>query len=130
MLTTARFWRENPQRYRLEAGECKKCKATYFPPRRVCAECGHREFEKKTLPGEGKVETFTVIHVAPAAFTDEAPFAVAIVALADGTRITSQLVDCDFEKIEIGMPVRVEFRKILAEGEAGMIAYGYKCVPA
>ena len=41
----------------------------------------------------------------------------------------SQLVDCEPEGIEIGMPVRVEFRRILAEGEAGMLCYGYKCVP-
>ena len=55
MLTTARYWRENPQRYRMEAGACTSCGRTWFPPRRVCADCGGREFGTKVLPGEGKV---------------------------------------------------------------------------
>ena len=38
--TPSRSWRENPQRYRMEAGKCTGCGEIYFPPRRVCAECG------------------------------------------------------------------------------------------
>jgi uncharacterized OB-fold protein len=129
MLTTARYWRENPQRYRLEAGKCSGCGTVHFPPRRVCIECREREFETVTLPDEGKVETFTVIRVAPTAYTDEAPYAVALVELTDGTRLMSQLVDCDPEEIEMGMPVKIEFRRILEDGPSGMLAYGYKCVP-
>ena len=129
MLTTARYWRENPQRYRLEAGQCTSCGSVWFPPRRICAECHGREFETVKLPDHGKVETFTVIHTAPAAYTDQAPYAVALVELENGTRLTAMFVDCDPETIEIGMPVRLEFRRILAEGVAGMIAYGYKVVP-
>ena len=129
MLTTARYWRENPQRYRLEAGKCAGCGSVHFPPRRICRECHGREFETVILPDEGKVVTFTVIRVAPSAYTDEAPYAVALVELTDGTRLMSQIVDCDPEQIELEMPVKIEFRKILEDGEAGMIAYGYKCVP-
>ncbi|MHC4469680.1 MAG: Zn-ribbon domain-containing OB-fold protein [Planctomycetota bacterium] len=129
MLTTARYWRENAQRYRLEAGKCSGCGKVHFPPRRVCIECRGREFETVTLPDEGKVETFTVIRVAPTAFTDEAPYAVALVELTDGTRLMSQLVDCDPDEIQMGMPVKIEFRRILEDGPSGMLAYGYKCVP-
>jgi uncharacterized OB-fold protein len=129
MLTTARYWRENPQRYRLEAGKCSGCGSVHFPPRRVCRECHGREFETVTLPDEGKVVTYTVIRVAPSAFTDEAPYAVALVELTDGTRLMSQLVDCEPEQVEMGMPVKIEFRRILEDGGAGMLAYGYKCVP-
>ncbi|MCP4655942.1 MAG: Zn-ribbon domain-containing OB-fold protein, partial [bacterium] len=122
--TTARYWREIPQRYRLEAGKCTSCDAVYFPPRRICAKCKGREFETVTLPDEGKVVTHTVIRTPPADYSDQAPYAVAIVELDGGTRFTTQVVDCDLEAIAIGMPVRVEFRKILAEGESGVICYG------
>ena len=53
-----------------------------------------------------------------------------VLIYSTGTRITSQLVDCDLDAIAIGMPVRIEFRKILADGETGVLCYGYKCVPA
>ena len=115
MQTTARYWREIPQRYRTEAGKCSSCGTVYFPPRRVCAECAGREFTDVVLSNKGKVETFTIIKVAP----DD-----------DGVRIMTQVVDCDPETIEIGMPVELEFRLIRAEGEAGVLFYGYKAVPA
>jgi uncharacterized OB-fold protein len=50
--------------------------------------------------------------------------------MKDGTKITAQITDCDFDDLEIGKRVRVEFRKIQEEGGAGIIEYGYKFVPA
>ena len=128
-MIAPRIWREMPQRYRYEAGKCKKCGKVFFPPRLICSACGSREFEKIVLKRTGKVLTYTVIRVPPSQFRDEAPYAVGIVELDGGGRITTQIVDCDFDKIKIGMVVKMEFRRIQAEGEAGVIGYGYKCVP-
>ena len=47
--TPSRYWRENPQRYRMEAGECAGCGKVYFPPRRVCMECQGQEFKTVVL---------------------------------------------------------------------------------
>ena len=124
------YWREMPQRYRLEAGKCKGCGAIFFPPRLVCSECNGREFETVTLPDKGKLLTFTVIRVAPSQFVDQAPYAVGIVEFDGGPNALMQVVDCPVDTIEIGMPVRIEFRKIFTDGEAGIISYGYKAVPA
>jgi uncharacterized OB-fold protein len=130
MSTVARYWREIPQRYRYEAGKCTSCGKVWFPPRRVCSECKGREFETVVLPMEGEVVTYTVIRVAPTGFGDLAPYAVGIVKLTDGTQIMSQVVDCDPTEVKIGMPVRIEFRRVNEEGESGVLLYGYKCVPA
>jgi scaffold protein (connect acetoacetyl-CoA thiolase and HMG-CoA synthase) len=129
-LTTARYWREIPQRYRMEAGKCTACGEVHFPPRRVCMKCGKREFTTVVLPETGTVETYTVIRVAPDEFTDLSPYAVALVKLENGTKLMCQLVDIDLEKIEIGLPVKLEFRRIRDDGQAGMLFYGYKVVPA
>jgi uncharacterized OB-fold protein len=128
MIGSARYWRETPQRYRYEAAQCAKCDKTFFPPRLVCSNCRGREFRKVTLPTEGVVETFTVIRVAPSGFTDEAPYAVGIVGLPNGVRVTAQIVDCDPEEITIGDKVRIEFRRIQQDGESGILCYGYKFV--
>ncbi|MDH4223137.1 MAG: Zn-ribbon domain-containing OB-fold protein [candidate division Zixibacteria bacterium] len=128
-MSSPRYWREIPQRYRLEAGKCKKCGKVFFPPRLICDACKSREFEKIILQKEGKLLTFTVIRVAPTEFTDQVPYAMGIVELNEGVKILTQIADCDFDKLEIGMPLRIEFRKISQEGEAGIICYGYKCVP-
>jgi uncharacterized OB-fold protein len=130
MSTSARYWREIPQRYRYEASKCKGCGAVWFPPRLICAECGKREFEDVTLSNTGKVQTFTVIRVAPNEFCDESPYAIGVVELDDGVMIQCQIVDCLPEEIKTGMPVKIEFRKVKQEGQAGIINYGYKAVPA
>jgi uncharacterized OB-fold protein len=129
MSTSARYWREIPQRYRLEAVKCKACGAIWFPPRLVCAECGKKDFEAVKLSDKGKVTTFTVIRVGPTDFSDQVPYPVGIVELEDGISIQCQIADCSPEDLKIGMPVKIEFRKVKEEGEAGIICYGYKAVP-
>ena len=129
MSTPSRYWREIPQRYRLEAYKCKKCGFVSFPPRLICPQCQNREFEETKLAEKGKVLTFTVIRVPPQQFVDQAPYAVGIVELDDGVKLTGQIVDCDFEDLKIGKRVKIEFRKIFDAGEAGILCYGYKFVP-
>jgi uncharacterized OB-fold protein len=129
MPTPSRYWREIPQRYRLEAGKCKNCGYVAFPPRLVCPRCQSRLFEPITLADSGKVITYTVIRVPPHPFADQAPYAVGIIELDDRVRLMGQIVDCNFEDLKIGMRVKIEFRVVYQEGEAGVIYYGYKFVP-
>ena len=128
-MPSPRYWREIPQRYRLEAAKCKKCGKIFFPPRIICSGCKCKEFETINLQKEGKLLTYTIIRVAPSQFVDHSPYAMGIVELNDGVKILSQIADCDLDKLEMGQKVRIEFRKIYQEGEAGIICYGYKCVP-
>ena len=129
MPTPSRYWREIPQRYRLEAAKCKKCGFVAFPPRLVCPKCGAREFEPTKLAEAGQLLTYTVIRVPPGPFEDQAPYAVGIAELDDGVRLTAQVVECDFASLAVGRRVKLEFRKVSEEGHAGVIYYGYKFVP-
>jgi uncharacterized protein len=129
MPTPSRYWREIPQRYRLEAGKCQGCHYVSFPPRLVCPRCGGREFVPTKLAESGKLITYTIIRVPPEPFEDQSPYAVGIAELDDGVRLTAQVVDCDFAALKVGMRVKTEFRKISEEGAAGVIYYGYKFVP-
>jgi len=129
MSTSARYWREIPQRYRLEAAKCVSCGKVFFPPRLTCKGCGGREFEQVTLPDTGKLVTYTVIRVAPTEFSDQAPYAVGVAELDNGVRLTAQVADVDFDELKPGLPVKIEFRKVREEGEAGILCYGYKFVP-
>lgn len=125
----ARHWRETPERYRMEAGKCKKCGAVVFPGRLVCPECGAREFETLRLSGKGELVTYTVTRVAPTSFVDLAPYAVGIVKLDEGIQVMGQITDCDPEKLKIGDRLVTQFRRINEESKTGMIMYGFKFVP-
>ena len=130
MPTPSRSWREYPQRYRLEAAKCEGCGYIAFPPRPICPSCRGKAFVPAKLAEEGHLLTYTVIRVPPAAYEDQAPYAVGIAEMDDGVKLTAQVVDCDFANLKVGMRVRTEFRKLYEEGEAGVIHYGYKFVPA
>ncbi len=128
-MIPARAWRAYPQTYRLEAARCNKCEKVFFPPRLICSKCHGREFTRFNMKPTGKVVTHTVIRTPSDEFSGEAPFALGIVELDDGARLTTQIADVPFDQIKIGMKVKLEFRRQYAEGEAGTIHYGHKAVP-
>ena len=127
-MISPKYFREIPQRYRLEAGKCKKCGQIYFPPRLICPECKSNQFETIKLNPEGKLLTYTIIRIASDKFSIQAPYAVGIVELNDGVKLTSQIADVDFDKIKIGMKLKLVFRKIQDEGAAGLHCYGFKAI--
>ncbi len=127
-MKSPQYTREIPQRYRLEAKKCTQCGKVHFPPRLICDGCKDRNFEDVTLPREGKVLTWTVIHVPPPNFDLEAPYIVAIVELEGGVRLTCQVVNCDPDELSIDAPVELVFRRIQEDSEADIIQYGYKAV--
>ena len=126
---TARYWREIPRRYRGEAAKSLRTGKVFFPPRLVEPGNGNRRFKPVKLSYDGTVLTYTVIRVAPIGFETQSPFAIGVIELDDGGRITSQIVDVPVDKVKIGMKVRVEFRKIQDDGASGIHLYGYKVVP-
>ncbi len=128
-----RFWREIPSRYNLMGSKCENCGKVWFPTRDICPEC-HRESIGKMKPYKlkptGTILTYTVIRTPQKGFEKIAPYIMAIVEMDDGPRITSQIVDCEPDEVEIGKRVKAVFRKISEDGPGGTINYGYKFVLA
>lgn len=131
MFSPARAWREYPQRYRLEAARCDDCGKVLYPPRVICPECRGRTFTTVVMPRNGKVVAGTVVRVPPSGFADQAPLPIALVELTNGVRLMVQVGDlADPAELVEGLPVRLEFRRISSDGEAGVIFYGHKAVKA
>ncbi|MFQ5590693.1 MAG: Zn-ribbon domain-containing OB-fold protein [Phycisphaerae bacterium] len=128
-MLPSKAWRAYPQAYRLEAARCTKCDKVFFPPRLVCSKCNGRRLDYFKMARTGKVLTHTIIRTPSEEFSGEAPFAVGIVQLDGGGRVTTQIADVAFQEIKIGMPVKLEFRRQFTDGESGIIHYGHKAVP-
>ena len=77
----------------------------------------------------GTVYSYTLVQEPPDGFEAQAPYTLALVALEDGSLITSQLTDIDGE-VAIGDEVEMVTRKLTTDGERGVIVYGYKFRPA
>lgn len=128
-MGVARFWREIPQRYNIIANECGSCKQIFFPPKESCPDCRRKSMGKMKdvkLSGKGEVVTYTIIHVGQEDFEEQVPYAIAIIKLDEGPKLTAQIVDCELDEVKIGMKVESTFRKIKQDGSTGAIYYGYK----
>lgn len=109
------FW-ESAKKHELIIQRCKACFNSYFYPREACPTCLSPEYEWIKASGKGVVYSFTVIHQpAHPAFQDEVPYVNAIVQLAEGPRMVSNVIGIDPHEVKIGMPVEVVFEDVSPE---------------
>lgn len=128
-MTVPRFWREIPQRYNLQASQCGNCQAMHFPPREVCPECRRASIGRMApvkLSGRGTILEWTRVHKPAPGFELQVPYVVALIRTEEGPVLTGQVVDSAPEAVVAGAPVRAVFRRIGADGDAGVIHYGTK----
>ena len=94
---------------KLMAGRCLECGKMHLPPRPLCDNCYSTNFEWVEAPKNGKLLTYTVIHIAPTQFQNLAPYAVGIVELENGLRIPGMIQGASQDQLKIGMPLTVDF---------------------
>ncbi|MFF0079672.1 bifunctional MaoC family dehydratase N-terminal/OB-fold nucleic acid binding domain-containing protein [Streptomyces canus] len=104
----AGFW-EGVEQHRLLLQRCTSCAALRFPWLPGCAHCGGPDWDAVEASGEGTVHSYVVMHHPPFPAFDP-PYAVVLVELAEGVRMISNVVGTPYDKVRIGMPVRLVFR--------------------
>ncbi len=103
----AGFW-DGVGRHQLLIQRCLGCRTLRFPWLPGCNACGHGEWDTVEASGEGTVFSYVVLHHPPFPAFDP-PYAVGLIELAEGVRIVSNVVGVPYDKVRIGMPVRLEF---------------------
>ena len=92
--------------------KCSACGTYQFYPRALCSACGSSEIAWAEASGQGEVVSFTVMQQAISpGYKDDVPYVVAIIRLAEGPTMMSNVVGCDPDAAAIGMPVTVGFKK-------------------
>jgi uncharacterized OB-fold protein len=105
----AGFW-EGVARHELLIQRCTGCGTLRFPWLPGCNCCGCLDWDTVEASGEGTVYSYVVMHH-PTFPAFEPPYAVGLIELAEGVRIISNVVGVPYDKVRIGMPVRLEFRR-------------------
>src|SRR5689334_4484073 len=94
---------------------CRDCATFIHPPRPVCRKCLSENVAPEVVAGTGVVDTFTVNYQEwrPGL---EVPFVIARVAIdgAPGVYLTTNIINCPVDEVDIGDKVRVTFQQ---EGE-------------
>jgi hydroxymethylglutaryl-CoA synthase len=120
------LWRERKSVLALYGSRCKQCGTVQYPPQRVCVNCQAKDYAEdyKFSDKKGQIFTFSVDYLTS---SKDPPAVVAVVDFEGGGRILCEVTDCEPDKVEIGMPVEMCFRKLGERG--GIFNYFWKARP-
>ncbi|MDH4212599.1 MAG: Zn-ribbon domain-containing OB-fold protein [Candidatus Thorarchaeota archaeon] len=122
---TIEAYLKNIEEGHFKAYKCVDCGMIIAPPSGSCYGCGSSNMKWAEVSGKGKLVSFTVIHVAPDQFAEEAPYYVAIVELAEGTRVSARLLGFDPlkpEQVRLGINLKLDYEK----GKSGATYLAFK----
>jgi len=105
---TQHFW-DGTKAGELRLQRCDECRHVYFPPRPFCPKCGTRKVSVFTASGKAILDTYVIHHRKVPGF--EPPYAIAVVKLAEGPRMMTNIVECPQtpEALQLDMPLEVVF---------------------
>jgi len=99
------WWWEGLDRGEILIQRCASCQELRHPPRPMCPQCRSRDWGFVASTGIGTVYSYVVIHY-PEVPGYEYPLVIAVVDLEEGTRLVANVAGCDWQSVEIGMPVQ------------------------
>lgn len=109
------YW-EGCKQGKLLLQKCRTCGIYQTFPRTLCCKCLSEALDWVQSSGRGTVYSFSTIYRPPSPeFADDIPYTIALVELEEGIRMMSNIVDCDPERIKIGMGVEVMFHRVTPE---------------
>ncbi len=109
---TKDFW-DGCLKGELRLQRCTDCEGgSYFPPRPFCPRCGSRAVESYAASGNAILFSYVVNH-RPRPDMGDKPYAIAVVELAEGPRMMTNIVNCPQtpEALVLDMPLRVTFSR-------------------
>lgn len=108
---TRHFW-EGCKAGELRLQRCTDCGHSYFPPRAFCPKCASRDVEVYTASGKATLYSYVINH-RPRPDMGTEPHSIAVVELAEGPRMMTNIVGCPQtpEALQLDMPVQVTFQK-------------------
>ncbi|WP_435883155.1 bifunctional MaoC family dehydratase N-terminal/OB-fold nucleic acid binding domain-containing protein [Streptomyces microflavus] len=108
----AGFW-AGVAEHRLLIQRCTGCATLRFPWLPGCNACAGQEWDTVEASGEGTVFSHVVMHHPSFPAFDPSgeggPYAVALIELAEGVRIVGNVTGVPYDKVRVGLPVRLEF---------------------
>lgn len=113
---TKPFW-DGAREQKLMVQRCQKCGNYNHPPAFICMGCYDREasLEFEQVSGRGTIYSWYIYHdTATGGFEEKVPYLVVAVELDEQPRLVllSNLLNCPYDQVELGMPVEVVWEKV------------------
>ena len=101
--TRLRLLNEDGKEGVLLGTRCRRCGEHFFGDVVFCRNCTSSDLEPVELSRRGTLYSYTVVRVPPAGWRGSVPYALGQVELPEGPHVLSELVDCPFEELQVGM---------------------------
>lgn len=112
---TRPYW-EGAQAGKLRIQYCCACSHCWHPPAPACAACGGLDVEWRDAAGHGHVHSFIIVRQAlDPSFESRLPLVIALIRLAEGPLVISNILGCEPEQVSVEMPVRVDWEALSAD---------------
>ena len=111
---TQHFW-DGTREGELRLQRCDDCSESYFPPRSFCPACSSRNVSVYAASGRATLHTYVISERDVPGF--EAPYAIAVVELAEGPRMMTNLTGTPQtpEALQLDMALEVTFEAVSDE---------------
>jgi uncharacterized OB-fold protein len=106
--TIENFYRFCAER-KLMGVKCSKCGAVFVLPRMTCPKCHFTGMQWIELKGAGKLLSYSIVYVSTQEYQSQTPYAVGIVELDEGARLSGVVRNVKHEDLKIGMNLAVDF---------------------
>jgi uncharacterized OB-fold protein len=104
---------EGAKAHKLMLMQCQDCGLWRYPSRHHCSNCWSENTEWKEASGKGTVYTWAAMHqLYHPGFEPDLPYVIAVIELAEGPRIPTNIVGATSDELRVGMPVEVTFEDI------------------
>jgi len=109
---TQPFW-DGCARGELLLQRCLDCDQPYFYPRPICPGCGSTRVEWFQASGRATLYSYVINHRPARGFEDDGPYAIAVVQLAEGPRMMTNItgVPSTPEDLILDMELQVTFEQ-------------------
>jgi len=109
------FW-EAAREGRFLIARCRSCHLAHHYPRPFCPHCWSEDVEWEDASGQASLYTYSTVHVNDLPpFAERLPYVAAVVDLAEGPRVMTNVVDCPPEDLQVGMALVAAFRELTPE---------------
>lgn len=111
------FW-AGAREHQLRILRCQSCGYYVHYPRPICNRCLSEDLAPEQVSGRGTLYSYTITQRAFHPYwSDKLPYVLASVELEEqeGLKMPSNVVDCDHDRLAVGMPLEVVFREVTPE---------------
>jgi uncharacterized OB-fold protein len=96
----------------LRLQKCASCGHIRYPVSTICPDCWSADYDWTAMSGRGTVQSYIVFERAyHEAWADRVPYTVALIELAEGPVLISNVTGADPSAVRVGQPVTVVFER-------------------